>query len=69
MDLKIKYDEDAGGYVSDSKHASGGVDLYQVNRFLHLCPSGVCDIVYLELLHDLAKAHGWEVVYSGPSKH
>ena len=65
MNAKLKIIIENGFVYSDDKHEYGGVDLFQRNRFCHLTGGRIIiDEFDLDLLTDMAEAHGWEVIVS-----
>lgn len=58
--LKIKKVDNCY-YVSDDKHASGGIDINQREAFYHLFPNGHVEEWLVDSLFFLAKLHNWEV--------
>lgn len=57
--LKIK--KSNGFYISDDKHAYGGIDLRQRDAFHHLIPNGFIDVIFIDRLMFLATIHDWDV--------
>ncbi len=65
MKPQLKISINNGMVYSDDKHEYGGVDLFQRHRFCHLTGGRIIiDEFDLDLLIDMAEAHGWEVVVS-----
>lgn len=58
--LKIKKVDNCY-YVSDDKHASGGIDMKQQAAFCHLVPNRFVDELLVDMLYSLARLHNCEV--------
>jgi hypothetical protein len=58
--LKIKKVDNCY-FVSDDKHASGGIDINQRKAFKHLIPEEFVDALLIDTLFFLAKLHNREV--------
>lgn len=64
--LKIRLDYNE--WRPYTKHRMGGIDVMQEVLFRHLIPEGYIDDWKLDILVDLAAAHGWKLERWDPER-